>query len=190
MRLQLAARPALSPERGDVSMSNECGCRILLNLLTLGVIRNLPLGEIEKTAYVEKMNDVVEAAHRKYIFEHFYRNLDVLDRKTNAMFAFTSILVVVYVALVEYRFHNRVAVLGSTIGALCAFFAAIMFLFVETVHWSSPLDVSDPQRHANILLNIRDRRTIWYRVGWIFSFVSLVILFYTVVVTGGFPIKP
>jgi hypothetical protein len=153
------------------------------------IVRDLPLGETQKGQYINEMNNVGEDSHRKFIFEHFYRTLDVLDRKTNAMFAFTSILVVVYAALVEYRVQNRIAEIGIIIGALLAFFAAIMFLFVETVHWSNPLDISKTQLHARILLDIRDRRTICYRIGWTFSLVSLLILFYTVVVTGWYAIR-
>jgi hypothetical protein len=176
-------------EWGDVLMSDECNCRILFIRFIPWIVRGLPLGEIQKTQYIKGMNDVGEDSHREFIFEHFYRNLDVLDRKTNAMFAFTSILVVVYAALVEYRVQNRVAEIGLIIGALLAFFAAIMFLFVETVHWSSPSDVSDTKLHARILLDVRDRRTICYRIGWTFSLFSLLMLFYTVVVTGWNAIK-
>jgi len=167
-------------------MSDKCNCRILFSRLIPWIVGGLPLGEIQKTQYIKGMNNVGEDSHRKFIFEHFYRNLDVLDRKTNAMFAFTSILVIVYVALVEHRVQNPIAEIGIIfgIGAILAFFAAIMFLFVETVHWSSPSDVSDTQLHAKILLDVRDRRTICYRIGWTSSLISLLILFYTIVMTG------
>jgi hypothetical protein len=63
-----------------------------------------------------------------------------------------------------------------TIGALFSFLATIILLTVEKVHWSSPQELSDESSHSMRLLDIRNKRTIRYRIAWQLSMYSIVLL--------------
>jgi hypothetical protein len=158
----------------------------------LGITNELPLGE-EKQQYLKDLRALDDP--RKFIFVHFYSNLDTLDNKTNSLIQFSSVLTAIYAALVGFvadsdkinfstkvEFWEGVAwphlTIGWTliVGALLAFWATVILLTIEKVHWSSPQDLSDEDGHAMRLLDIRNKRTIRYRIAWQLSMYSIFLL--------------
>jgi hypothetical protein len=151
--------------------------RKILDYLTLGILAELPLTHRGKTEYIAALKKLSGTGEQRFLFDHFYMNLGVLDGKVNSMIQFNSVMVALYAAVLAYSLSfggNIKYVLLVGIGMMT--FAALNFLGVEKVHWSTPSDISDVDTHARRLLDIRDRRTVRYRVGWIFSFYSLLIL--------------
>jgi hypothetical protein len=158
----------------------------------LGITNDLPFGA-EKEQYLHDLRSLKD--DRKFVFTHFYTNLDILDNKTNSLIQFSSILTAIYIAIVGFVaqsikvnfstaavFWGDVAWSGLTIGwtltvgALFSFLASVVLLLVEYVHWSSPRDLSDEAGHSLHLLEIRNKRTIRYRIGWQLSMFSLLLL--------------
>jgi hypothetical protein len=141
----------------------------------LWIAHQLPQGDEEKRKYIADLKRLEEP--QRFIFTHFYGNLDVLDNKTNSLIQFSSVLVAIHIAVIGYAEGAEIALGWSMIlGAVSAFCAAILFLSIETVHWSSPEDIANEEEHALRLLTIRNRRTIQYRVGWQLSVLSTLLL--------------
>jgi hypothetical protein len=158
----------------------------------VGITNELPLGD-EKEKYLNDLRSLAD--HRKFLFAHFYGNLDILDNKTNSLIQFSSVLTAIYIAIVGFVGDSEKITFSTTavfwdgiawsrltigwtliLGTLFSFLATILLLTVEKVHWSSPEDLSDEARHSMRLLDIRNKRTIRYRIGWQLSMYSVVLL--------------
>ena len=163
-------------------MSTRTFGRKILDCLTLGVTSDLPIGKLRKRAYIENLESLRANEEQKYLFEHLYMNLDVLDNKTNSLIQFVSILVALQTATVAYFITKKLQLeLVFLIGVGFAYLAGILFLTVEQVRWLSDEDLADDKGHAFRLLKIRDKRTILYRIGWWLTVMSLAILGYSIV---------
>jgi hypothetical protein len=159
------------------------GRKILANRIfgPFRVHEGLPTSK-QKEIYISRLRTLNENPEQKLIFEHLYTNLDALDNKSNSLIQFAATLVTIYsgvIALRLYDLHTAVStserysfdLLDASLlgGAICIFIAGIAFLLVERVFWSSVEDIANPERHARNLLNVRDHRTVQYRIGWLFS---------------------
>ena len=151
----------------------------------LQIHAELPLTAQERTDYIKNLCILRSSEERRFLFEHLYMNLDVLDNKTNTMVQFVSILVAVYSATAGYfinaTHHSltlmNILMLGSVAAGVClSFSAAVLFLSIEKVHWSTADELADADRHANRLVEVRTKRTIRYRWGWWFAIISLFLL--------------
>ena len=149
----------------------------------------------QKGTYISRLRTLNENPEQKLIFEHLYTNLDALDNKSNSLIQFAATLVTVYsgvIALRLYDLHTAIAVVAHyrfdlldaslLVGAACIFIAGISFLLVERVFWSSVEDIANPERHARNLLDVRDRRTVQYRIGWLFSIAAYFFLMLSLLV--------
>jgi hypothetical protein len=159
--------------------------RRILDLLTFGVTRELPLGAAQRQDYIKNLRLLSGAEAQRYLFEHLYSNLDVLDNKTNSMIQFISVLLAVYTAAVGYFLVSdgrRILALQPSLkgllvaGVSLSFAAVLLFMTVERVHWSSVDDLEQPDVHAKRLVLRRNVRTMSYRIGWRFSLLAVILL--------------
>jgi hypothetical protein len=158
-----------------------------------GITEGLPVTDEEKHRYSAALKSLEE--RRKFVFSHLYGNLDALDNKTNSLIQFSSVIVAIYIAIIGFVDNKREISLSTdvhlvpgfgwlhfpiglplVVGALCSFLSTFLFLLIEEVYWSSPNDLSDEEAHVQHLLDIRNRRTIQYRIGWRLSVSSLFLL--------------
>lgn len=179
--------------------------------LTLGVTRELPLWKDEKTKYLADLGRLADKGEnrQKFKFEHFYMNLDVLDGKTNSMIQFTSVIATIHTAIFGYIREVKTISLKELVyplhgypeinyalefpviaGAVLAFASSGFFLGVIKVHWSSPEELANKANHARRLLDVRNRRTIRYRIGWLLSAASTGLLLLTIVTIAYFIPEP
>jgi hypothetical protein len=168
----------------------SCGRKILE---ILGIIHELPITDDEKEKYLASLKSLEEP--RRFIFSHFYGNLDILDNKTNSLIQFSSVIIATYIAIIGFvdgkkniSLQTHVQIIPGVswldfpiglplvIGAACSFLSTYLFLLIEKVHWSSPEDLANESMHALRLLDVRNKRTIRYRVGWRLSVISLLLL--------------
>jgi hypothetical protein len=184
MPLQLFVDFALKPflQPWSDKMSEKKLCRKLLD--TVGITSGLPLGD-EKQSYVAKLLKVDDDNPHKFMFEHFYTNLDSLDGKTATMIQFSGVLIAVYTAVIGYMISSPGEQLHWIIfGAIIGFLGALLLLSVQAVHWSRAIDFEKREDHAQQLLRIRDSRTIRYRLGWLLNIGSTLILAFVVISIG------
>jgi hypothetical protein len=139
--------------------------------------------------YIERLRTLNENAAQKLVFEHLYTNLDVLDTKSSSLIQFVATLTTIYAGLIALRFSDLHRLMNEWVlnaslfsGAVCIFVAGILFLLVERVFWSPAEDIADPDTHARNLLEVRDHRTVQYRLGWLFSIGAYILLMITLIV--------
>lgn len=154
--------------------------RKILGYLTLGIFTGLTFGK-KKQTYIANLRALRGRADQEYIFSHLYMNLDVLDNKTNSLVQLVAILAATQTAVLGYFLQTKMDVRPVfVLGVLTAYVAAFFCLMVEKVHWSSYDDLANEDTHALRLLDVRNKRTIRYRIAWWLTLSSLIILGYAV----------
>jgi magnesium-transporting ATPase (P-type) len=156
-------------------------CRAILD--ALGITWGLPFSPDEKRDYLE----CLQQSEQKFILQHLYRELTILDGKANSTILFTSILVFGYTIIAALDAHLGMKHLSENkinwildIGALCSLVAVFLLMWVQKLYWPSLQEYKGGKLSEN-LLNIRNQRTVCYRTAWCFTMISLAILAITTV---------
>jgi hypothetical protein len=154
------------------------GIRILR---LLGVLAELPLEKPDKERYWQWLKKLRGEDEDKFFIDHLTRHLDVLDGKANAVILFTSILAAVYLGMfgdVEKARGQMAPCTGSALrwtflsGGALSLVGVMLLLCVEKIHWPDP----ETANYSDYLLDLRNRRTIYYRAAWLLTVVSVIIL--------------
>lgn len=155
---------------------------VVRNIISFGVIAELPIGEKEKKEYLTNLSEVlVRREQQRLLFAHFYYSLDIIDTKAGSMMQYISVLSALYVGTLGYVDQTQLGVrpyLAS--GAILVFGSVLAMLSVVRLHWTSPEHIVDETLQGQRLLTIRNGRTIRYRIGWVLSVISTGLLVYTV----------
>lgn len=136
----------------------------------------LPRKPEEIEAHIEALTKVVLSKEHQDVFDHLYLCLSILDSKSSSMLSFNSIIIAVFaivmtgtLTLPEWAFVN--------LGMASILVSALLLLSVGWVHWSTTQDLLDAREHGYRLLQIRNSRTVRYRLAWYLAVLSLVSLF-------------
>jgi hypothetical protein len=156
----------------------------LCNLLFIK--RNIPITERQKKEYLSRLKQIAfshntaidEIQLQKYVFEHMYDNLTILDGKTAGILQFNGILLAAVGAFFADDFvkgsNANLAVILLYNAAFNALLSVIFCHRVIWVKWSGSAELSSRDSHQEReLLSVRNSRTIFYRRAWWFSFVSV-----------------
>ena len=141
----------------------------------MGITHELPLSETERSEYIQNLRLLEDRKTQRFLFDHLYMNLDVLDAKTNSLIQFVAILAAIQTWMVGYmQEHKEMVPHVFIIGAFLSYIAGFLFLWVKKVHWSSYSDLQNEDAHALRLLDVRNKRTVRYRIGWQLTVASLI----------------
>lgn len=123
----------------------------------------------------------MDATSLRNVLDHLYANLGYLDGKAGSLITLCGILIASYIFLLpatsELAKNAHRAVL--TVGIAYAMVAACCCLRVIWVHWSSAHELEGSHNElVEKLLCVRNVRTVWYRRGWMYTWVSIGLLFF------------
>ena len=142
--------------------------------------------------------DALRAVHDgrdKYLFDHLYACLSILDSKSQSLLGFNSIIVAVFAIFMsgDVVKNRRLAAAGMALTLA----SCLLLLLVVWVRWSTPEEMKEPEGRATLphtLLAEREERTIAYRLGWyLSSLAALLVLAWLVghlVVSPAAPLEP
>lgn len=116
------------------------------------------------------------------MFKFLYDNLNIIDSKASTLLSFNALVLVgvsiwlsgVYV-LTLFLLVNALPVVLLILSSLCC-------LHITYLHWSSTSDFNDMDAHIDELIKVRDKRSVYYRIAWLFSFLSLIILIVIIII--------
>jgi len=134
-------------------------------------------------AHLEALRNLELTAAQQYEHDHLYDCLSILDRKSTALIGFNSILVAT--STIVLTLLKRGVSAGSLVMFGALVFAAISSafnLFVLSLTWTDTAELADPNSHFVHLLEIRGRRSIYYRIAWGSCLISLVLVVIGIVV--------
>jgi hypothetical protein len=158
----------------------------ILDFLRITV--ELPLEERDRKDYLTWLEKLHEKNRDQFIIDHLTRHLDVLDSKANAVILFTSVLALVYLEMTRYAetvplplTHRIDHPIGWAllVGGGFSFIAVMLLLCVERLHWPDA-KTTETSKYTDYLLRLRNRRTIYYRLAWLLTVLSVIILAATV----------
>jgi len=124
--------------------------------------------------------DALRAVHNgpdKYLFDHLYDCLSILDAKSQSLLGFNSIIVAVFAIFMsgDVVKNRRLAAVGMALTLA----SCLLLLLVVWVRWSTPGEMKESEDRATLphtLLAVRNERTIAYRLGWYLSFAAVLVL--------------
>ncbi|MBA7604960.1 MAG: hypothetical protein GH143_07090 [Calditrichaeota bacterium] len=126
-------------------------------------------------AHIEALSEVVLSEKHKDVFDHLYSCLSILDAKSSSMLSFNSIIIAVFAIFMTGQLTLTERVIAN-VGMAAILVSALLLLSVVWVHWSPTGDLVDAEQHGKQLLQVRNYRTVRYRIAWylaVFSLVSL-----------------
>ena len=140
-----------------------------------GLFSQLPKTEEEMREHLDALIHMADAPRHDEIFDHLYGCLSILDSKSSSLLGFNSIIIAVFAIFMTTELSILYASILN-IGLVSILTSSLLLLWVLWVHWSNTKDLNDLDRHAFILLTVRRKRTIKYRLSWYFSVVAMLCL--------------
>ena len=126
-------------------------------------------------AHLQALRNVVLSEEHQDVFDHLYTCLSILDAKSSSMLAFNSIIIAVF-AIFMTRQPASAELILLNVGMAAILVSAFLLLSVVWVHWSPTGDLEDPEKHGRRLLQVRNSRTVRYRIAWYLAMISLLSL--------------
>ena len=151
----------------------------------LNIYSELPDGDEEMRAHVDALRTMVNSAEHRELFTHLYDSLTILDDKASALLTFNSIIIAV-LAVVASNLGAEELLSLSILGGGIALLALSTFILLRIiwVHWSTTDDLLNLEGHIETLLNVRMKRTVWYRLAWLLVIPSIGLMLVFFVITA------
>lgn len=138
--------------------------------------------DLEHKKHIDALEQIYKCDKRTKLFDALYESLNILDAKVSTLLSFNSINIAI------------TAIFLVSLKSLCLsfpFYFCITFFIISSIvclkiiwiHWPSTEDLLDMDKCIPGLLEIRYGRTVYYRISWILSFVSVVILLFSIPIT-------
>jgi hypothetical protein len=113
----------------------------------------------------------------QYEHDHLYGCLSILDSKAAALLQFDAILIATSTIVLSLLTTGANAgTIAVAIALVLATMSSATTLVVITLFWTEASKLGTPKEYLNHLLDVRDRRTICYRLAWLAALMSLVVL--------------
>jgi hypothetical protein len=124
----------------------------------------------EKSRHLSAIRNLRPHADEVFEHDHLYTCLNILDSKAIGLLTYDAIVLAATSLVLSISRHTFAA------GPIVIFFsliltavAASLCLRVIWVFWTETPDFEDPQCVFIKLLDVRNRRTICYRLAWVMS---------------------
>ena len=137
---------------------------------------HLPEGREALERHVKALGTMLSAQKHQAVFDHLYETLSILDSKSATLLQFNSVLIAVFAIYLQSNTFQW-AWVWALLGLIVVLVSSCLLLLVVWVHWSSTEEMErDPDLHAYNLMQVRQERTVSYRLAWNFSVASVLIL--------------
>lgn len=137
----------------------------------------LNLNETERKKHLEHLKTLQNNEIHFGTFQFMYDNLNIIDSKSSALLTFNSLIIAV-LAIWTTNISTGVFLYVYTFILILFLISSLLCLLTVFLHWSSSSDLENLEDHIDLLLKVREQRTIKYRYAWYLSYlgISLMIL--------------
>jgi len=113
----------------------------------------------------------------QYEHDHLYDCLSILDGKAAALLQFDSILIATSTIVLSLLTTGATAgTIAVAIALILATVSSATTLVVITLFWTEASKLGTPRDYLDHLLDVRDQRTVCYRLAWLAALMSLAVL--------------
>jgi hypothetical protein len=121
----------------------------------------------------EHLDSIRESSRHDYLYEC----LNILDNKAAALLQYDSIILAAATLALAFSPNNSAIGTGLVVASLIiSGLSSISCLQVIWVYWTLSEEFNDPSEKFLKLMQVRNIRTVLYRVAWILAQVSVLIL--------------
>lgn len=137
-----------------------------------GIRTGLHRNRQEAREHLEKLERMGIASDYAARLSFLYDNLNILDSKASSLLTFNGVLLAALAiwlnALPRNLFHLVLDLIFVVLLVSCTLCLRIVWMY-----WVGSGDLDAPEDHAQSLVLRRDERTIFYRLAWWLSIVSV-----------------
>jgi hypothetical protein len=127
---------------------------------------------VERLAHCAAIRESQEDESAWIQFGFLYDNLSILDSKAASLLQFNAVILAVD-AILFASSSSHILRYYLLADLMLSIFSCIACLVVVWVHWSTTADLRNIAEHGLVLLRVRDRRTVLYRVAWWLAVMAL-----------------
>jgi hypothetical protein len=121
----------------------------------------------------EHVDSIRESSEHNYLYDC----LSILDRKASALLQYDSIILAAATLALTFSPNKSAIGVGLVVSSLImSGLSSIACLHVIRVYWTLTEDFNDPAQKFLKLMQLRNFRTVLYRMAWILAQVSVLIL--------------
>jgi hypothetical protein len=141
----------------------------------LNIKIGLNLNKTERIKHLESLKTLLDDKIHFGSFQFMYDNLNIIDSKSSALLTFNSLIIAV---LAIWTTNNKLGMFLYVYSIILILFLVSSLLCLITVflHWSSSNDFENPENHIDLLLQVREKRTIKYRYAWYLAYFGIFIM--------------
>jgi hypothetical protein len=132
--------------------------------------------ETERDDHISALRQLLAAEADHKLFDHLYQTLTILDAKSSSLLVFNGIIIAIFAVFMpaEMAQSYRIALI---VGMVSILLSCVLLLLVVLVHWSSTSALKlGKDKYLNLLLGIRNSRTLKYRWAWCCSILAMICL--------------
>ena len=152
------------------------------------LVRKHPM-KILKTKFGLNLNETERRKHLEYLkalqndeihfstFQFMYDNLNIIDSKSSALLTFNSLIIAV-LAIWTSNISTGIFLYVYAFILILFLISSLLCLLTVFLHWSSSSDLKNLEKHIDLLLEVREQRTIKYRYAWYLAFCGILLMIF------------
>src|SRR5438067_801150 len=134
-------------------------------VLVFDLYSQLPKSSDELRRHVAALGRMTNEHEHQSLFDHLYECLSILDSKSASLLSFNSIIIAVFAIFMSgHRSLGQWVTIA--VGMASVLVSCLLLLWVVWIHWSTTDNLTDLEKHAFVLLDVRRSRTVMYRLSW------------------------
>ena len=133
---------------------------------------NLNLNETERRKHLEHLKALQNNEIHFGAFQFMYDNLNIIDSKSSALLTFNSLIIAV-LAIWTSSIPTGLFLYVYTFILILFLISSLLCLLTVFLHWSSSSHLENLEEHIDLLLQVREKRTIKYRYAWYLAYLGI-----------------
>jgi len=150
------------------------------------LVRKHPM-KILKTKFGLNLNETERRKHLEYLkalqndeihfstFQFMYDNLNIIDSKSSALLTFNSLIIAV-LAIWTSNISTGIFLYVYAFILILFLISSLLCLLTVFLHWSPSDQLKDIKKHIDLLLQVREQRTIKYRYAWYLAYLGILLM--------------
>jgi hypothetical protein len=135
----------------------------------------LNLNETERKKHLDLLKELQKDETHLGAFQFMYDNLNIIDSKSSALLTFNSLIIAV-LAIWTSNTNTSAFLFIYTFILILFLVSSVLCLLTVFLYWSSTSELKNIENHIDLLLKVREQRTIKYRYAWYLAFMGILLM--------------
>jgi hypothetical protein len=149
--------------------------KLIIQKIIIGQ-EDLNLKADQRQEHLNTLKDFFDNNSNSNILNYIYEGLNILDTKAQSLLTFNSIILAILTFWIDRQKTINIITIFYYISFIFHLTSSILCLSISFLKWASTKDLQNPDETMVTLLNIREKRTIKYRIGLFLSIIAIIIV--------------